>query len=112
MMANEAFLSVASSAYSICEAQCMGATRAVEQPRAPININDVRSDAWRKFSIRLLRLLKKTSRLPVENVAILPSAVPGEIIASSLVGLNRLRATGGSMPAPDGYQREFQLKQV
>ncbi|MFP3851255.1 hypothetical protein [Pseudomonas sp. W5-01] len=112
LMGDELFLSIARSAYSICEAQCMAATRAVEQPTAPVNMQDVTYDAWRKFSVRLLRLLKQTPRAPAEAVANLPSAVPGEIIATSLVGLNRLRATGGSMPLSDGYRREFQLRQV
>ena len=75
-------------------------------------MRDVDADAWRKFSVRLMRLLKQDARPAVANLATVPTPVPGEIIATSLVGLNRLRATGGSMPAPDGYRREFQLKQA
>lgn len=112
LMTDEDFLIAARSAYSICEAQCMAAIRAVEQPTAPVDIRDVDANAWRKFSIRLLRLIKQTARPSVANLATVPAAVPGEIIATSLGGLMRLRATGGSMPAPDGYRREFQLKQV
>jgi hypothetical protein len=112
LMTDEDFLIAARSAYSICEAQCMAAIRAAEQPTAPVDIRDVDANAWRKFSIRLLRLIKQTARPSVANLATVPAAVPGEIIATSLGGLMRLRATGGSMPAPDGYRREYQLKQV
>ncbi|PMU11720.1 MULTISPECIES: hypothetical protein [unclassified Pseudomonas] len=112
LMTDKDFLITARSAYSICEVQCMAALRAVEQPTAPVDIRDVDADAWRKFSVRLMRLLKQDARPAVANLATVPTPVSGEIIATSLVGLNRLRATGGSMPASDGHRREFQLKQV
>ena len=112
LMTDEDFLIAARSAYSICEAQCMEALRAVERPTAAVDIRDVDANAWREFSTHLLRLLKETARPAVINLATVPAAVPGEIIATGLVGLMRLRATGGAMPAADGHHREFQLKQV
>lgn len=87
LMTADDFLIAARSAYSICEVQCMAALRAVEQPTAPVDIRDVDANAWRKFSVRLLRLLKQDARPAVANLATVPTAVPGEIIATSLVGL-------------------------
>ncbi len=112
VMADEAFQTAARAAYSICETQCMAAVRAVERPTAPVDMRDVNGNAWRKFSTLLQRLIKGDGLPAVDISASIPTAVPGEIVAVTLGGLNRLRTSGGAMPAPNGYQREFQLKQA
>lgn len=112
VMADEAFRTAARAAYSICETQCMAAVRAVERPTAPVDMRDVNGNAWRKFSTLLQRIIKADGLPAVDISASIPTAVPGEIVAVTLGGLNRLRTSGGAMPTPNGYQREFQLKQA
>lgn len=115
---DEDFRVKAAELFRICEQQArntafddaggMGGHHGVSNAR---DMSAERKESWIIFKTIIEGFLNSKDAPRAKQPASLPKPVRGEIVALSLVALNRLKKNGGRMPAPNGYEKERLLIQ-
>lgn len=96
--------------YSICEAQCFAAHKAINRPGVALDFAGVNSDAWSKFTVLLARMIKSEDRPAPRLPLSMPKTTKGEIVALSLGALRTLERDDGEI-VKNGYAPNRALRQ-